>query len=176
MCFFSSRRRHTRWPRDWSSDVCSSDLAGIEDIALAGLAKRLEEVWVPDSPDPVILPRTSEALYLLQRIRDEAHRFAIAHHRTRRSKALTSSVLDDIPGLGPARRKALLRGLGSVKKIRAASVEEIQTVPGIGPSLAATIVETLHGTDTSTARVAGTTEETMDDSIRNTGNNTTEDA
>lgn len=139
--------------------------AGIDDIALAGLAKRLEEVWVPDSPDPVILPRTSEALYLLQRIRDEAHRFAIAHHRTRRSKALTSSVLDDIPGLGPARRKALLRRLGSVKKIRAASVEEMQTVPGIGPSLAATIVEALHGnsTETGTAQTADTSNETMED-------------
>ena len=91
---------------------------GINDIALCGLAKRLEEVWVPDDDDPVILPRTSEGLYLLQRVRDEAHRFAIAHHRQRRAKAMTGSVLDDIPGLGPTRRRALLKTFGSVKKLK----------------------------------------------------------
>ena len=97
---------------------------------MVGLAKRLEEVWVPGQDYPVILPRTSEGLYLLQRVRDEAHRFAITFHRQRRSKAMTSSVLDGIPGLGETRRKALLRHFGSVKKVRAASVEELQEVSG----------------------------------------------
>ena len=89
---------------------------GVDDVALVGLAKRLEEVWLPGQEYPVILPRTSEGLYLLQRVRDEAHRFAITFHRQRRSKAMTASVLDDIPGLGESRRKALLRHFGSVKK------------------------------------------------------------
>jgi excinuclease ABC subunit C len=105
---------------------------GIDDIALCGLAKRLEEVWLPDRADPVILPRTSEALYLLQRVRDEAHRFAITYHRQRRSKGMTASALDGIPGLGETRRKALLRKFGSVKRLRAATVEEIAEVPGLG--------------------------------------------
>ena len=87
----------------------------------------------------MILPRTSEGLYLLQRVRDEAHRFAITFHRQRRSKAMTTSALDDIPGLGDARRKALLRHFGSVKRMRAATVEEIREVPGIGAALGATI-------------------------------------
>jgi len=117
---------------------------GIDDVALVGLAKRLEEVWVPGSPFPVILPRTSEGLYLMQRVRDEAHRFAITFHRQRRSKAMTSSVLDDIPGLGSVRRKALLRQFGSVKRLKAASLEQIREVPGIGTALAATIHMTLH--------------------------------
>jgi len=112
---------------------------GIDDVALAGLAKRLEEVWLPGQEFPMILPRTSEGLYLLQRVRDEAHRFAITFHRQRRSKAMTTSALDDIPGLGDARRKALLRHFGSVKKMRAATVEEIREVPGIGAALGATI-------------------------------------
>jgi excinuclease ABC subunit C len=119
------------------------DELGIDDVPVCGLAKRLEEVWLPSQEDPVILPRTSEGLYLLQRVRDEAHRFAITFHRQRRSKAMTSSALDDIPGLGESRRKALLRHFGSVKKVRAASEEEIREVPGIGPSLAATIAQTL---------------------------------
>jgi excinuclease ABC subunit C len=117
---------------------------GIDDVALVGLAKRLEEVWVPGKDFPVILPRTSEGLYLLQRVRDEAHRFAIAFHRQRRSKAMTTSVLDDIPGLGDIRRKALLRHFGSVKRLKEASVEQIREVPGIGPSLGATIHRALH--------------------------------
>jgi excinuclease ABC subunit C len=116
---------------------------GVDDVALVGLAKRLEEVWLPGQEFPVILPRTSEGLYLLQRVRDEAHRFAITFHRQRRSKAMTSSALDDIPGLGESRRKALLRHFGSVKKVRAASEEQIREVPGIGPALAATIAQTL---------------------------------
>ena len=105
---------------------------GIDDLALCGLAKRLEEVWLPNRPDPVILPRTSEALYLLQRVRDEAHRFAITYHRQKRSRSMAASALDDIPGLGETRRKAVLRVFGSVKRLRAATVEEIAAVPGVG--------------------------------------------
>jgi excinuclease ABC subunit C len=112
---------------------------GIDDVAVCGLAKRLEEVWIPGEEYPVILPRSSEGLYLLQRVRDEAHRFAIAYHRAKRGKAATTSALDDVPGLGPARRKALLKQFGSVRKLRAASIEEIAAVPGIGTRLAATI-------------------------------------
>jgi len=116
---------------------------GIDDVAVCGLAKRLEEVWLPGEEYPVILPRSSEGLYLLQRVRDEAHRFAIAYHRHKRSKAATASALDDVPGLGPARRATLLKHFGSVRKLRAASMEEIAAVPGIGPKLAATIAAAL---------------------------------
>ncbi len=112
---------------------------GIDDVAVCGLAKRLEEVWLPGEEYPVILPRSSEGLYLLQRVRDEAHRFAIAYHRQKRGKAATTSALDDVPGLGPARRKTLLKHFGSVRKLSAASIEEIAAVPGIGSRLAATI-------------------------------------
>jgi excinuclease ABC subunit C len=105
---------------------------GVDDVALCGLAKRLEEVWLPDHAEPVILPRTSEALYLLQRVRDEAHRFAITYHRQKRSVSMTQSVLDSVPGLGETRRKAVLRHFGSVKRLRAASIEEIAEVPGVG--------------------------------------------
>lgn len=110
--------------------------AGLSDLPVVGLAKRLEEVWLPDESDPIILPRTSEALYLLQRVRDEAHRTAISFHRKRRGKRATTSALDSIPGLGPAKAKALLKQFGSVRRISAASVEELSTVPGIGPVLA----------------------------------------
>ena len=116
---------------------------GIDDVAVCGLAKRLEEVWLPGEEYPVILPRSSEGLYLLQRVRDEAHRFAITYHRQKRGKAATSSALDDVPGLGPARRAALLKHFGSVRKLKAARVEEIAAVPGIGPRLAATIAGAL---------------------------------
>ena len=116
---------------------------GLVDIPVCGLAKRLEEVWLPDEDDPVVLPRSSEGLYLLQRVRDEAHRFAITHHRGRRSKRMTRSALDDIPGLGEARRKALLKRFGSLKKVRAASVEEVAEVPGFGPRLAQSVVDAL---------------------------------
>jgi excinuclease ABC subunit C len=112
--------------------------AGHEEIALCGIAKRLEEVWLPGEEFPVILPRTSEALYLLQRLRDEAHRFAITHQRRRRKRDITS-VLSEIPGLGETRIKALLRHFGSVSKLRAAAPEEIAELPGIGPKLAETI-------------------------------------
>lgn len=116
---------------------------GIVDISVVGLAKRLEEIWIPDDPFPVILPRNSEGLFLMQRLRDEAHRFAITYHRSKRAKAMTSSVLDDIAGLGESKRTALLRHFGSVKKVRAATAEEICEVKGIGPSLAAKIVAAL---------------------------------
>ena len=109
---------------------------GVVDIPVCGLAKRLEEVWLPAQEDPVILPRSSEGLYLLQRIRDEAHRFAITHHRSRRSKSMVESVLDDVPGLGEVRRKTLLKHFGSLKKLREASVDDIAQVPGIGPRTA----------------------------------------
>ncbi|MBM0125463.1 excinuclease ABC subunit UvrC [Pimelobacter simplex] len=121
------------------------DELGIDDIPVCGLAKRLEEVWVPGEEDPVILPRTSEGLYLLQRVRDEAHRFAITHHRNRRSKSMVESVLDDVPGLGEVRRKTLLRHFGSLRKLRAATVEEIAAVPGVGPRTAGAIKEALAG-------------------------------
>ncbi len=117
------------------------DELGIDDVPVVGLAKRLEEVWVPGEEDPVILPRTSEGLYLLQRIRDEAHRFAITHHRGRRSKSMVESLLDEVPGLGEVRRKTLIRHFGSLKKLRAASTEEIAEVPGIGARTATAIAE-----------------------------------
>jgi excinuclease ABC subunit C len=115
------------------------DELGIDDVPLCGLAKRLEEVWVPGEQDPVILPRSSEGLYLLQRIRDEAHRFAITHHRSRRSKTMVESLLDDVPGLGEVRRKTLIKHFGSLRKLRAATIEEIAEVPGIGRQTATAI-------------------------------------
>ena len=116
---------------------------GVTDVAVIGLAKRLEEVWVPAEPDPVILPRNSEGLYLLQRVRDEAHRFAISYHRSKRSKRMTESALDTVPGLGETRRKALVTHFGSVAQIRQASVEEITAVPGIGTTTAAAVLAAL---------------------------------
>jgi excinuclease ABC subunit C len=139
------------------------DALGVDDVAVVGLAKRLEEVWVPGQDFPVILPRTSEGLYLLQRVRDEAHRFAITFHRQRRSKAMTASALDGIPGLGEAKRKALLRHFGSVKKVRAASVEDLQAVSGIGPALASTIAAQLSQTSPAAPAVNLMTGEVMDD-------------
>ncbi len=112
--------------------------AGHPEIALCGIAKRLEEVWLPGEDYPVILPRASEALYLLQRLRDEAHRFAITHQRRRRSRDI-SSVLAEVPGLGDARIKALLRHFGSVTALRAATPEQIAELPGIGPRLSESI-------------------------------------
>jgi excinuclease ABC subunit C len=121
------------------------DELGIEDVPVCGLAKRLEEVWLPDEEDPVILARSSEGLYLLQRIRDEAHRFAIAHHRNRRSKSMVESVLDDVPGLGEVRRRTLLKHFGSLKKLREADVEQIAQVPGIGVRTAESIKAAVSG-------------------------------
>jgi excinuclease ABC subunit C len=119
------------------------DELGIDDIAVCGLAKRLEEVWVPGDDDPVVLPRTSEGLYLLQRVRDEAHRFAITYQRTRRAKRFRAGPLDEVPGLGDTRKKALIKHFGSVKKLRAATIEQIQEVPGIGRKTAETIAAAL---------------------------------
>ncbi|MHB2024481.1 MAG: excinuclease ABC subunit UvrC, partial [Mycobacteriales bacterium] len=115
----------------------------LDDVAVVGLAKRLEEVWLPADPDPVVLPRGSEALYLLQRVRDEAHRFAITYHRAKRSRAMRTSALDAVPGLGVERRKALLRHVGSLRQLRQASLEEIVAVPGVGPATARAVLETL---------------------------------
>ncbi|MFD5483613.1 excinuclease ABC subunit UvrC [Streptomyces hawaiiensis] len=119
------------------------DELGIDDIAVCGLAKRLEEVWLPGDDDPVVLPRTSEGLYLLQRVRDEAHRFAITYQRTKRSKRFRSSPLDDVPGLGDTRKQALLKHFGSLKKLRSATIDQICEVPGIGRKTAETIAVAL---------------------------------
>jgi excinuclease ABC subunit C len=119
------------------------DELGVTNIALCGLAKRLEEVWRPGESNPLILPRTSEGMYLLQRIRDEAHRFAITFHRSRRSKVMLESLLDEIPQLGQARRTSLLEQFGSVTAIRAASQSELSATPGIGEKIAAIIFEHL---------------------------------
>jgi excinuclease ABC subunit C len=136
---------------------------GLTDIAVVGLAKRLEEVWLPDEEDPVILPRTSQGLYLLQRVRDEAHRTAIRYQRQKRSARMTTSALDDIPGLGPARRKALLSRFGSVRKLRAATPEMIAEVPGIGPALAERIILALSGETISAVNL--TTGEILGDDV-----------
>jgi excinuclease ABC subunit C len=120
---------------------------GIDEVALCGLAKRLEEVWLPGEDQPVILPRSSEGLYLLQRVRDEAHRFAITYHRQRRSRAMTTSALDGVPGLGETRKKALLTRFGSLKRLRAASVEDIMAVPGVGRRTAEAVAAALHRED-----------------------------
>ncbi|MCO7238033.1 excinuclease ABC subunit UvrC [Aeromicrobium sp. CnD17-E] len=149
-------------PPQVAAAQAAMDELGITDVALCGLAKRLEEVWVPHDVDPVIFPRTSEALYLLQRVRDEAHRFAITHHRQRRAKAMTGSALDDVPGLGPSRRKALMAAFGSVRKIRAASVEEVAAVPGFGRATAESVVAALAA-DTPGPTVDTATGEIVED-------------
>lgn len=120
------------------------DELGIVDVTLIGLAKRLEEIWVPEDDEPLILPRNSEGMYLLQQIRDEAHRFAITYHRQQRSKRMRASALDGIPGLGPARRSDLVKHFGSVKKLKAASLDQIREVNGVGPKLAQTVYDHLH--------------------------------
>jgi excinuclease ABC subunit C len=120
---------------------------GITNIALVGLAKRLEEIWFPDQSYPVILPRHSEALYLVQRIRDEAHRFAITFHRSKRSKLMLESLLDEIPHLGEVRRQSLLDHFGSIAALKKASLEDIAAVPGIGPRSAENIVRVLMESD-----------------------------
>jgi excinuclease ABC subunit C len=137
---------------------------GVDDVALCGLAKRLEEVWLPDRDDPVILPRTSEALYLLQRVRDEAHRFAITYHRQKRSRSMAQSALDDVPGLGELRRKAILRAFGSVKRLRAATVEEIAEVPGVGRRTAEAVHAALAGSTAGPA-VDPSTGEILDEEV-----------
>ncbi|MFW6596931.1 excinuclease ABC subunit UvrC [Propionibacteriaceae bacterium Y2011] len=135
-----------------------TELGLADEIALSGLAKRLEEVWLPDNEDPVILPRTSEGLYLLQRIRDEAHRFAITHHRGRRSKSMVESVLDDVPGLGEVRRKTLLKEFGSLRKLRAASLDDIAALPGFGERTATAVLVALAADEVEPAYNATTGE------------------
>ena len=126
---------------------------GISDIALCGLAKRLEEVWLPDSKEPIIFPRHSEGLYLLQRIRDEAHRFAITFHRSKRSAMMLESFLDDIPQLGEARRKALLEKFGSIASFKKADQAQIAAIPGIGEKTAALIFDFITQNVTETSSV-----------------------
>ncbi|GEE02737.1 UvrABC system protein C [Gordonia spumicola] len=122
---------------------------GVTDVAIIGLAKRLEEVWIPGDDEPVILPRNSEALFLLQRVRDEAHRFAITFHRSKRSKRMTASALDGIPGLGATRRTALVTHFGSVANLKNATVDEIAQVPGIGITTAQSVRDALTADDST---------------------------
>ena len=129
-------------PQVAAASAALSDL-GITDVYVAGIAKRLEELWLPDDDYPVVLPRTSEALYLVQRIRDEAHRFAITFHRSKRGKAMVASALDEIPGMGEVKRAALVKHFGSVAQIKQATEEELTQVPGIGPALAQKILAAL---------------------------------
>ena len=136
---------------------------GIDDVAVCGLAKRLEEVWLPDDSDPVILPRSSEGLYLLQRIRDEAHRFAIRYQRSKRAGTLKSGPLDSVRGLGEARKQALIKHFGSVKRLRAASVEQICEVPGIGRKTAETVAAALSEGRPTAPAVNTATGEIIDD-------------
>ncbi|MEW1827448.1 MULTISPECIES: excinuclease ABC subunit UvrC [unclassified Streptomyces] len=139
------------------------DELGIDDIAVCGLAKRLEEVWLPDDDDPVVLPRTSEGLYLLQRVRDEAHRFAITYQRAKRAKRFRSSPLDDVPGLGETRKQALIKHFGSVKKLRSATIDQICEVPGIGRKTAETIAVALAQAAPAAPAVNTATGEIMED-------------
>ena len=150
------------------------DELGLGDIPVCGLAKRLEEVWLPDDEDPVIFSRTSEGLYLLQRLRDEAHRFAITHHRNRRSKSMVESVLDEVPGLGEVRRKTLLRHFGSLRKLRQASVDEVAELPGFGRRTAESVVLAVNSAatkaDTGRAPSVNTaTGEILDDDVTPAG-------
>jgi excinuclease ABC subunit C len=121
------------------------DELGVTGVSVVGLAKRLEEVWVPGEQFPVILPRGSEALFLLQRVRDEAHRFAISKHRNKRAKAMKASAVDELPGVGPTRAKALINHFGSLAQVKNASVEQLALVPGIGGGTARSIHAALHG-------------------------------
>jgi excinuclease ABC subunit C len=131
-------------PAQVAAAVRALEELGVVEVAVCGLAKRLEEVWLPGEDGPVIMPRTSEGLYLLQRVRDEAHRFAITYHRKKRAAALTVSQLDGIPGLGQARRATLLRHFGSVRKLTAASAEDIAGLPGFGRRTAEAVYAALH--------------------------------
>ncbi|MFJ9905677.1 excinuclease ABC subunit UvrC [Streptomyces sp. NPDC101152] len=145
------------------------DELGIDDIAVCGLAKRLEEVWLPDEDDPVVLPRTSEGLYLLQRVRDEAHRFAITYQRTKRAKRFKASPLDEVPGLGDARKQALLKHFGSLKKLRSATIDQICEVPGIGRKTAETIAVALAQVAPAAPAVNTATGEIMEEEPDTTG-------
>ncbi len=149
-------------PAQVAAAVRALEEVGVVDVAVCGLAKRLEEVWLPGDDSPVILPRTSEGLYLLQRVRDEAHRFAITYHRKKRSAALTVSELDGVPGLGQARRATLLRHFGSVRKLSAATASEIAELPGFGQRTAEAVFAALHpagpaGTNEGEAMIGGST-------------------
>ncbi|MFI9775112.1 excinuclease ABC subunit UvrC [Streptomyces sp. NBC_01003] len=139
------------------------DELGIDDIAVCGLAKRLEEVWVPDEDDPVILPRTSEGLYLLQRVRDEAHRFAITYQRAKRAKRFRAGPLDEVPGLGDARKQSLIKHFGSVKRLRSATIDQICEVPGIGRKTAETIVAAFASAEPAAPAVNTATGEIIED-------------
>ncbi|MBB4893005.1 excinuclease ABC subunit C [Streptomyces olivoverticillatus] len=136
---------------------------GVTDVAVCGLAKRLEEVWLPGEDDPVVLPRTSEGLYLLQRVRDEAHRFAISYQRSKRTKTMKAGPLDAVPGLGGTRKQALLKHFGSVKRLRAATVEQICETPGIGRKTAETIAAALAQAAPPAPAVNMATGEIMDE-------------
>lgn len=139
------------------------DELGIDDIAVCGLAKRLEEVWLPGDDDPVVLPRSSEGLYLLQRVRDEAHRFAITYQRAKRAKRIRSSPLDDVAGLGETRKQALIKHFGSVKKLRQATIEEICEVPGIGRRTAESVAVALASAAPAAPAVNTATGEIMEE-------------
>lgn len=139
------------------------DELGIDDIAVCGLAKRLEEVWLPDDDDPVVLPRSSEGLYLLQRVRDEAHRFAITYQRAKRAKRFRSSPLDDVSGLGETRKQALIKHFGSVKKLRQATIDEICEVPGIGRRTAESVAAALASTTPAAPAVNTATGEIIEE-------------
>ncbi|MFD7129816.1 MULTISPECIES: excinuclease ABC subunit UvrC [Streptomyces] len=139
------------------------DELGIDDIAVCGLAKRLEEVWLPDDDDPVVLPRSSEGLYLLQRVRDEAHRFAITYQRAKRAKRIRSSPLDDVTGLGETRKQALVKHFGSVKKLRQATIDEICEVPGIGRRTAESVAAALASTTPAAPAVNTATGEIIEE-------------
>ncbi|GAA2320485.1 excinuclease ABC subunit UvrC [Streptomyces violaceusniger] len=139
------------------------DELGVDDVAVCGLAKRLEEVWLPDEDDPVVLPRSSEGLYLLQRVRDEAHRFAITYQRSKRAKSLKAGPLDTVPGLGDSRKQALLKHFGSVKRLRAATVEQICEVPGVGRKTAETVAAALAGSAPAAPAVNTATGEIIED-------------
>ncbi|MGW6208500.1 excinuclease ABC subunit UvrC [Streptomyces sp. NPDC055089] len=139
------------------------DELGIDDIAVCGLAKRLEEVWLPDDDDPVVLPRSSEGLYLLQRVRDEAHRFAITYQRAKRAKRIRSSPLDAVTGLGETRKQALIKHFGSVKKLRQATIDEICEVPGIGRRTAESVAVALAAAAPATPAVNTATGEIIEE-------------
>ncbi|MEU2797047.1 excinuclease ABC subunit UvrC [Streptomyces sp. NPDC007117] len=139
------------------------DELGIDDIAVCGLAKRLEEVWLPDDDDPVVLPRSSEGLYLLQRVRDEAHRFAITYQRAKRAKRIRSGPLDEVSGLGETRKQALIKHFGSVKKLRQATIDEICEVPGIGRRTAESVAAALASTAPAAPAVNTATGEIMEE-------------
>ncbi|GAA2402071.1 excinuclease ABC subunit UvrC [Streptomyces glaucosporus] len=139
------------------------DELGIDDVAVCGLAKRLEEVWLPGESDPVVLPRTSEGLYMLQRVRDEAHRFAIRYQRGKRSRSLKAGPLDAVPGLGESRKQALIKHFGSVRRLRAATVEQICEVPGVGRKTAEAVAEALRRAAPAAPAVNTATGEILED-------------